>query len=66
LVSSDDSCKIIPNYVKYDYQGYIITLNISDKGITQVPAELGQLSYLQALRIEDNDQILIPPPEIVS
>jgi len=34
--------------------------------LSQVPVELGQLTNLQELRIDDNLSLLTPPPEIVA
>jgi Leucine-rich repeat (LRR) protein/GTPase SAR1 family protein len=45
---------IIPNKAKYDEQNNLITLDLSNSGIVQVPEELWQLSSLHMLDLSGN------------
>ena len=39
---------------EYDEEGHLIKLNLSGLGLTQIPAELGQLTNLQKLYLQYN------------
>ena len=37
------------------------TLNLSNRGLTELPAEIGQLSHLKVLKLDDNALTRLPP-----
>jgi internalin A len=42
------------------------TIDLGTNQLTQIPVELGQLTNLQELYVNDNSDLLTPPPEIVA
>src|SRR5579864_6841784 len=55
-----DQFGIIPRNTIYDEHGSLITLDLSDLELEEVPAELGQFSKLQTLYLSSNELRKVP------
>ena len=53
-----------PKFTKYNEQGYIIELDLSQSNLTQFPKELRELAHLQRLNLSNNQLTLIPSDEL--
>src|SRR6266700_994101 len=51
---------------EYDGDGNLLKLDLSGLDLSQIPVELGQLTNLQVLLLDNNPSLLTLPPEIVA